>query len=84
MWRQLRDSVDLLMTDLVLPGVADGKQPADQLKAEKPGLKVILSTGYGQAGLQKELALGADVRFLAKPYDPWSLLELLRDCLNGH
>jgi CheY-like chemotaxis protein len=81
-WEQRHESVDLLMTDLVMPGVTDGKQLADRLRAEKPGLKVILTTGFGEMALGNELGVDAGTRFLPKPYQLDGLLRTVQDCLS--
>ena len=46
MWEKHRDRVDLLLTDMVMPGGLSGFELAEKLRAEKPELKVIYNSGY--------------------------------------
>ncbi len=64
-WR----SIDLLMTDLVLPGGMGGKELAAALRASKPELKTVYTTGYSRA--TGDLKLGPEFgnAFLQKPYE---------------
>jgi PAS domain S-box-containing protein len=45
-WQQHRNAIDLLFTDMVMPDGISGRELAERLLAEKPGLKVIYSSGY--------------------------------------
>jgi len=74
-WARYREAVDLLIADLVIPGVIDGKQLADRLRLEKPELQVILITGFVTPAVEKALDLDADVRLLPKPFDAETLLQ---------
>ena len=58
-------------------------EPEFRLKSDRPGLKVILTSGYSAdlAGRNLELLPGEE--FLQKPFAPERLLEVLRQCLNA-
>ncbi len=61
------ENYDLLMTDVKMPGMT-GFDLLKQVKAEWPGMAVIIMTGYGDAYSVKEaLLLGAD-EYLSKPF----------------
>ena len=45
-WAQHKKKIDLLLSDLVLPDGMSGQELAKILQAEKPGLKVIYTSGY--------------------------------------
>ena len=62
-------NVDLLLTDLVMPEGRIGREPAEQLRARKPGLQIIYTSGYSADVMGGEVNLG-NVRFLQKPYPP--------------
>jgi PAS domain S-box-containing protein len=82
LWQAHRDSIALLLTDLVMPSQISGLQLARQLQSEKPGLKVVFTSGYSAeiAGRQTTLHPGED--FLQKPFSPPDLLNILRRCLD--
>ena len=70
--------IDLLLTDIVLPGM-DGTQAADELRAERPDVKVLYMSGYTN---DPELQSGRRLRgsgFLQKPFSGDELREALRD-----
>ena len=68
--------VDVLFSDVVMPGGATGVDLARQAHALRPGLPVLLTSGYGGPSLSR---YGADGEFevLAKPYTRTVLLERL-------
>ena len=45
-WAQHKKEIDLLLSDLILPDGMSGQELAKILQAEKPGLKVIYTSGY--------------------------------------
>ncbi|MCF6755281.1 response regulator [Pseudomonas balearica] len=72
------DSLDLLLSDVGLPGL-NGRQLAEMLQQERPGLPVVLITGYTeQAGSRAEF-LGPGMRLMTKPFT----LELLAETVAG-
>ena len=75
------DEIDLLFTNIVMPEGIDGLELAEQLKAKKPNLKIIYTSGYTSdaIGTASELS-GAS--FLQKPYSPPRLAQVLRECLD--
>ena len=82
-WRKEKSSIDLLLTDMVMPGGMMGTDVATELKRSNPCLKVIYTTGYspGTAGVQDSFREG--VNLLPKPYAPDTLVALVRKCLDG-
>jgi CheY-like chemotaxis protein len=79
-WSQHRNEIDLLLTDMVLPGGMTGRELATCLQESKPDLKVIYTTGYSQDLLE---AKGEPVTFLQKPYPPETLMRAVRSCLDS-
>ena len=69
MWRQNRDAISLLITDMVMPGGLNGKELARRLVLDNPQLKVLYTSGYNTDLAQKNFRLEADLNFLAKPFD---------------
>jgi len=79
-WNQHMNEIDLLLTDMVLPGGMTGRELATQLQGLKPNLKVIYSTGYSQDLLESK---DEPVNFLQKPYPPETLMRTVRSCLDA-
>jgi signal transduction histidine kinase/CheY-like chemotaxis protein len=82
-WERHKDEIDLLLTDMVMPEGVSGRQLAERLQAEDPGLKVIYTSGYSPGMAGKDIALLEGFNFLAKPYPPTRLAQVVRDCLDG-
>jgi CheY-like chemotaxis protein len=72
--------IDLLLTDVVMPGVS-GPRLAAQLLQERPQLLVLFMSGYGGGELAGELR--PEERLLRKPFTPFALLEQVRAVLDG-
>jgi two-component system cell cycle sensor histidine kinase/response regulator CckA len=83
LWPKLRSSVDLLVTDMVMPGGVGGDELADKLRREKPELKVIYCSGYSEAALSKNFHMAGHTDFLSKPFPPQKLLQSVRHCLDA-
>ncbi|MEW6303674.1 MAG: ATP-binding protein [Verrucomicrobiota bacterium] len=81
-WHGQRGCFDLLLTDMVMPGGVSGRDLAVQLLAEKPALKVIYTSGYSMELVEADFALEDGVNFLQKPYQPASLLRVVREQLR--
>ncbi|WP_260983898.1 PAS domain-containing hybrid sensor histidine kinase/response regulator [Pseudomonas oryzihabitans] len=60
--------IDLLITDVGLPGLMNGRQLAEAARAVRPALKVLFITGYADAAFQDEGQLGSDMELLSKPF----------------
>ena len=82
-WSAHRDSVALVLTDLVMPGGVTGHQLAQRLLADKPHLKVVLMSGYSADIAGRELNVGASDKFVQKPFLPNHLLKVIRDSLDA-
>jgi two-component system, cell cycle sensor histidine kinase and response regulator CckA len=77
LWREHSASIDLLFTDIILPGDLDGHELAKKFKQERPGLKIIFSTGYSRARPNPTTDLLAGEYQLPKPYEPEMLIEVV-------
>jgi CheY-like chemotaxis protein len=66
----LRDSsrIDILFSDVVMPGGMNGAQLADEARKLRPNLKVLLTSGYTATATAGVRELPADVQLLRKPY----------------
>lgn len=81
-WKEYRDTIDLLFTDIIMPGGVNGRELADRLLAEKPALKVIFTTGYDADALDKSYRLDPKLNYLQKPYLPSDLARIVRRRLD--
>ncbi|MCX6905168.1 MAG: response regulator, partial [Verrucomicrobia bacterium] len=82
LWEQHPGEIDLLFTDMIMPGGLTGLDLTAQLRKEKPGLKVVLSSGYS-AELASAGNLAAHrVTYLPKPSEPGPLAAAVRQCLD--
>jgi CheY-like chemotaxis protein len=81
-WQQHADEIDLLLTDVVMPERISGIELADKLWKDRQDLKVIFTSGYSLELLDDQFRTRADLNFLAKPYVPAKLRELIRICLD--
>jgi len=82
-WERHKDDIDLLLTDMVMPEGVSGRQLAERLQKEDPALKVIYTSGYSPGMAGKDIALLEGFNFLAKPYPPSRLAQVVRECLDG-
>jgi PAS domain S-box-containing protein len=65
---QREDDIDLLFTDVVMPGSLAGRALAAKAIELRPGLKVLFASGYFEGALVGRGDLETDVQFLMKPY----------------
>ena len=82
-WKQHAGKIHLLLTDVVMPGGVSGRTLGEQLTAEKPGLKVIYTSGYSVQAFGAGLDLEEGLNFLPKPFQPHRLLETVRNALDA-
>jgi PAS domain S-box-containing protein len=75
--------VDLLFTDVVLPGGMTGAQVAGEAKDIQPGLKVLFTTGYARNAIVHNGRLDPGVQLITKPYNFADLAAKIRDVLDG-
>ena len=73
--------IHLLLTDVVLPGLS-GRELADRLLAQRPGLLVLYMSGYPGDAIVHQGRLDADTEFLQKPFSTDVLLRRVREVLG--
>ncbi len=83
LWHREERRVDLLLTDMVMPGGMMGTDIAAELRKANPELKVIYTTGYSPGVSGAPPGLEEGINFLPKPYSPNKLAGIIRQCLNA-
>jgi CheY-like chemotaxis protein len=78
-----RQPVDLLFTDVVLPGGIGGRQVAEAAQRLRPSLKVLFTSGYTESAILHHGRLDPGVRLLNKPFQMRELAETVRQTLDG-
>jgi PAS domain S-box-containing protein len=82
-WAEHGSKIQLLLTDMVMPGELNGRQLAEKLLSERPELKVMYTSGYSVDLLGNGLASTKNFAFLQKPYHPDMLAMMVRNCLDA-
>jgi len=73
--------VDLLVTDVVMPGM-DGRELADSARSERPALRVLYTSGYTDESIVRHGIRHDEVEFLEKPYSVHRLAGKVRAVLD--
>lgn len=75
--------IDLLFTDVVMPGGMTGREVARQAQLVRPGLKVLFTSGYFEGALVREGTMEESVLFLVKPYRKKELAQKVGEVLGA-
>ena len=75
--------VDVLLTDIVMPGGLDGVKLARIAQKRWPALKIVLTSGFPQARVEGNGGLPGGLNLLSKPYHREELAATLRAALDG-
>ena len=75
--------IDLLFTDLIMPGGMNGVMVAREARRIRPRLKVLLTTGYAEASIERVAARGTEFDLIGKPYKRIDLATRIRQLLDG-
>jgi CheY-like chemotaxis protein len=73
--------IDLLFTDMIMPGPMSGRQLADVALQNRAALKVLFTSGYSEENIIHHGKLDADALLLEKPYRKADLARMLRAAL---
>jgi PAS domain S-box-containing protein len=75
--------IDLLVTDVGLPGGMNGRQMADASRVRRPGLKVLFITGYAENAVVGNGHLEAGMHVMTKPFGMEALATRIKELING-
>jgi len=81
-WKEHGSEIDLLLTDMVMPGSVNGLELSQRLLAEQPDLKVIYTSGYSSELFGSDIQLEDGRNYLPKPYLSAKLTSILRKALH--
>ncbi|NLS75347.1 response regulator [Bradyrhizobium brasilense] len=74
--------IDLLFTDVIMPGAMNGRDLATEARKRRPGLRVLFTSGYTDDAIDQDGKLVQGILFLAKPYSRAELARMLRVALR--
>jgi PAS domain S-box-containing protein len=77
------DKLDLLFTDVIMPGIMNGRQLADEAVKRRPSLKVLFTSGYTENAIVHHGRLDPGVLLLAKPYRKSDLARMVRKAFDA-
>jgi PAS domain S-box-containing protein len=77
------DPVDLVFTDLIMPGGLSGRDVAMRAREIKPGVKILLTSGYAEELVRGDDLQRENLKVLRKPYQQADLVATLREVLGN-
>jgi CheY-like chemotaxis protein len=80
---ETNEPIDILFSDVVMPGAMNGVQLASEVRRLRPEIKVLLTSGYTADALSSQHGLAKDVPLLAKPYQSGQLVRQLEALVQG-
>ena len=80
-WAEHHGEIDLVITDMVMPGGISGRDLSEMLLTESPTLPIIFTSGYSPDFAGADLTLTPGVNFLPKPYTSQAVLEIVERML---
>ncbi|WP_339432909.1 hybrid sensor histidine kinase/response regulator [Pseudomonas sp. EA_65y_Pfl2_P78] len=75
--------VDLIFTDVVMPGLIKSSDLFAWSKVQTPPVAVLFASGHTRDIISRNHQLSPDTHLLSKPYSPDALLQMIRDVLSG-
>src|SRR5262249_46241356 len=75
-------TIDLLLTDIIMPGGMNGRQLAEHVQAQYPAIKILYMSGYTDNVLTQHPRLVSVHGVLQKPFAPDALVRMVWDVLH--
>ena len=82
LYHHLHRPIDLLITDVVAPGMS-GPMLADKLSVEQPGLKVLFISGYDNTQVVQKYVVEKGHALLTKPFNLMQLKDRVAELISG-
>lgn len=76
-------AVDIIFTDVVMPGLIKSSDLAAWAKVQEPPVAVLFTSGHTRDIISRNHQLSPDTHLLSKPYGPEALTQMVRTVLNG-
>lgn len=83
LWKENFGSIDLLLTDVVMPEGLGGFDLAARLRSQKPDLRVVFMSGYNAEMMSQGFSVPSGTAFLQKPFTPAVLTNTIRSVLDA-
>jgi PAS domain S-box-containing protein len=80
-WKEHSQRIDLLFTDMVIPGIRSGLELALEFRVDRPDLHVLIGSGYS-GGISSEPSAEHNINYIPKPYNISSLARALRKSID--
>ena len=80
---EFEDGIDLILTDVAMPGGMRGPDVAREAQKQKPGVKILYMSGYGQNAVLHDARLDRNVDLIGKPFSQIELSTKLREVLGS-
>ena len=77
------ESIDLLFTDIIMPGSINGRELSIEALKLRPDLKVLFTSGYTENAIDHDGRLDEGIQLLRKPYRRADLASMIRAALMG-
>lgn len=81
MTARYHETIDLILTDIVMPGVA-GRALVERVETARPGVKSLYVSGYGEDAMRAQGLAPETAHFLAKPFSVDALARKVREVLD--
>ena len=82
LWATSRDKIDLVFTDVVMPGGMTGRDLVEILRRDRPELKALFTSGYSSDLLGHDFVRTSANFFLQKPFGAAELTRVVSECLR--
>ena len=76
-------NIDLLVTDVIMPGGINGRDLAERMAKQRPAIKILFMSGYTNNAISQHGVKDTDVPFLQKPFTLRALSTKARQVLDS-